>query len=96
MVLSNAIDPYVLAQDVISRFAKQNGVYPCFEHLMHVNSGLTAFSSAQIKFAVYEYNEHTEALVNRLADVFESVFGKRPTVTVYVPYKPPQGESDGS
>jgi len=81
------IDAFELARDVIERFCKPHGVYPCFEHLIEARSGLGGFECPRIKFSAYDFNEHTQALVQRLADVFDSVYGKRPIVTVYTPHK---------
>lgn len=84
------IDAYELARDVITRFSALQGVHPCFEHLMQATSGLAVFEAARIKIAVHDYNGHTESLVKRLEDVFESVYGKRPQVTVYTPHVKPE------
>lgn len=94
-MVRRTIDEYQLAQDVIKRFGDQQGVHPCFEQLLEANSGLATFSTAKVKIAVYSHNEHTAALVQRLEDVFESVYGKRPKVTVYVPYVPSANPASG-
>lgn len=76
------IDPMQLAQDAIYRFLKSSA-YTNFENLVEAKTGLNAFESARIKFTATKYSEDTQALANRLADVFESVYGKRPEVFIY-------------
>lgn len=87
------IHPSVLARHVIDAMDKKQGCYTQFESLIKADSG-TGIGSyyACIKFSATGFNEHTKALVERLEDVFECVYGKRPKVIVYTPHK--QGKLD--
>jgi hypothetical protein len=78
------INPYDLARDIISRFDR-NGAYSGFKYLMNARSGLESFESSRIDLACDEYGDHTEKLVEKLKDVFNSVYGKTPVIRVYLP-----------
>lgn len=79
------ISPFTLAKDVIERFEKPNK-HTGFEYLIEARSGLGLYSYGRIKFCSQCCNENTEELMEKLADVFESVYGIRPSVTVYTPH----------
>lgn len=82
MVSTNHVDTRALVQQVIDRHKLSN-----VRDLITVQGGHD-WGKLKVEFTISTYNEHTEALVKSLTEVLEGVYGKRPQITVYVPYKP--------